>query len=139
MDCGAVSEATGTSKLTVEIMFKLLELDYHRLIGKYNYGADGEWILYPFNDGTVYFFVGDGSKVEGIELSPEALDYLTQLGVKNSLRYAIQLLAPAGIVAKEEKSEVIKKEHVERVEKLFADVKKSVRYLKEYEKQFLEF
>jgi len=79
------------------------------------------------------------AETEKVKLDEEALEHLTQLGVKNSLRYAIQLLAPASLVAKEEKSEKITKQHVERVEKLFADVKKSVKYLKEYEKQFLEF
>jgi TBP-interacting protein len=77
------------------------------------------------------------AKSEKIKLSEDALEYLTEIGSKTSLRYAIQLLAPAFEVAKEKKSEVIEKEHVTYVEKLFVDVKKSVEYLKEYEKQFL--
>jgi TBP-interacting protein len=72
-----------------------------------------------------------------VKISDEALEYLTEIGAKSSLRYAIQLIAPAYEVAKEKKSEKIEKEHVACVEKLFADVKKSVEYLKEYEKQFL--
>jgi DNA helicase TIP49 (TBP-interacting protein) len=47
------------------------------------------------------------------------------------------LLAPAFEVAKEEKSQKIEKKHIVYVEKLFVDVKKSVEYLKEFEKQFL--
>jgi len=93
----------------------------------------------PYSEKEIKEILKIRAKIEKVKLDEEALDYLTQLGVKNSLRYAIQLLAPAGIVAREEKSEVIKKQHVERVEKLFADVKKSVGYLKQYEKQFLEF
>lgn len=77
------------------------------------------------------------AKSEKIKLSEEALEYLTEIGSKTSLRYAIQLLAPAFEVAKEKKSEKIEKEHIVYVEKLFADVKKSVEYLKEYEKEFL--
>lgn len=77
------------------------------------------------------------AKSEKIKLSEEALEYLTEIGSKTSLRYTIQLLAPAFEVAKEKKSEKIEKEHIVYVEKLFADVKKSVEYLKEYEKQFL--
>jgi len=78
------------------------------------------------------------SKVEKIDIEKEALDYLTELGVKNSLRYAIQLIAPANEYAKESKSERIKEEHVKHVENLFADINKSVDYLKEFEKKFLE-
>ena len=77
------------------------------------------------------------AKAEKVKLSPEALDYLTEIGVKTSLRYVIQLLAPASEIAKEEKSKEIKRTHIETAEKLFVDVKKSVSYLKEYEKQFL--
>lgn len=77
------------------------------------------------------------AKAEKVKLSPEALEYLTEIGVKTSLRYVIQLLAPASEIAKEEKSKEIKRTHIETAEKLFVDVKKSVSYLKEYEKQFL--
>ncbi len=79
------------------------------------------------------------AKAEKIKLSKEAIEYLTKLGVKTSLRYAIQLMAPASIVAKEEGAKEIKKSHVEKVERLFSDIKRSVNYLKEYEKQFLPY
>ncbi|MEM5799206.1 MAG: RuvB-like domain-containing protein [Candidatus Aenigmatarchaeota archaeon] len=78
------------------------------------------------------------AKTEKIDLDKEALEYLTDLGVNNSLRYAIQLIAPANEYAKENKSEKIKKEHITYVEKLFADINKSVEYLKDFEKKFLE-
>jgi len=74
---------------------------------------------------------------EKIKISEDALEYLTEIGSKTSLRYAIQLLAPAYEVAKEKKSEKIEKSHVAYVEKLFSDVKKSAQYLKEFEEQFL--
>ncbi len=77
------------------------------------------------------------AKAEKIKVEEEALDYLTELGTKTSLRYVIQLLAPSYEVAKERGSEKIEKKDIVTVEKLFVDVKKSVEYLKEYEKQFL--
>jgi TBP-interacting protein len=91
----------------------------------------------PYTRDEIKRIIEIRAKAEKIKLSKEALEYLTEAGVKASLRYAIQLLAPAFEVAKEKKSEKIEKEHVEYVEKLFVDVKKSVEYLKEYEKQFL--
>jgi TBP-interacting protein len=78
------------------------------------------------------------AKVEKIELDKEALDYLTELGEKNSLRYAIQLIAPAFEYAKEKKSEKIYKDHIMYVENLFVDTSKSVDYLKKIEEKFLE-
>jgi TBP-interacting protein len=77
------------------------------------------------------------AEAEKIDLDKTALDYLTEIGTKTSLRYAIQLIAPAHEVAKHENSKKIMKKHVQVVEKLFADIKKSVGYLKEFEKQFL--
>jgi len=77
------------------------------------------------------------AKSEKIKIEEKALEYLTEIGSKTSLRYAIQLIAPGFEVSKEKKSEKIEKEHIITVEKLFVDVKKSVDYLKEYEKQFL--
>jgi TBP-interacting protein len=78
------------------------------------------------------------AKAEKIEIDKEALDYLTELGDKNSLRYAIQLIAPAFEYAKEKKSGKILKEHIMYVENLFADINKSVKYVKEFEEKFLE-
>ena len=77
------------------------------------------------------------AEAEKVKIDKEALDYLTEIGARTSLRYAIQLIAPAYEVAKEENSEMIKKKHVERVEKLFADVKRSVEYLRKFEERFL--
>jgi len=91
----------------------------------------------PYSKDEIRKIVEIRAKHEKIKISEEALEYLTEVGARTSLRYAIQLLAPAYEVSKEMKSEKIEKEHVEKVEKLFSDVKKSVEFLKEYEKQFL--
>ncbi|MEM0481149.1 MAG: RuvB-like helicase [Candidatus Aenigmatarchaeota archaeon] len=93
----------------------------------------------PYNETEIKEIIKIKAKHEKIELENDALEYLTQLGVKNSLRYALQLLIPASIVAKEEKSKTIKIEHVKRVEKLFSDTKRSVEFVKELEKKFLEY
>jgi len=91
----------------------------------------------PYGEEEIRKIVETRAKSEKIKITEEALEYLTEIGGKTSLRYSIQLLAPAFEVAKEKKSEKIEKEHIVYVEKLFIDVKKSVEYLKEFEKQFL--
>ncbi len=78
------------------------------------------------------------AKNDNIEIESEALNYLTELGSKVSLRYAVQLLPPALEIAKEENSNTIKKKHVEKVKELFADINKSVNYLREYENKMLK-
>jgi len=75
---------------------------------------------------------------EGVKLTEEALELLTKIGAERSLRYAVQLLTPASIAAKQEERDVVEKVDVERVQQLFSDVKESAKYLKEYEEKFLK-
>lgn len=74
---------------------------------------------------------------EGVELSSEALEELVKLGVERSLRYAVQLLYPAKIVAENRGRKRVEKEDVEYVAKLFISTKESSDYLKKYEEKFL--
>ncbi|MDH5815709.1 MAG: RuvB-like domain-containing protein [Candidatus Nezhaarchaeota archaeon] len=68
---------------------------------------------------------------DGIELSPEALNMLTEIGVKRTLRYAAQLLQPARVIAEISGSNVVKTEHIERVMKVYLDFRDSISYLNE--------
>ncbi len=72
-----------------------------------------------------------------IELSDEALEMLTELGVKNSLRYAVQLLAPAHEFAKLRNSNRVEVSDVERASKIFVDVSQSSEYLKRWEEKMV--
>jgi len=74
---------------------------------------------------------------EKIDMEEDALEYLTDIGTKSSLRYAVQLMAPAANIASYSKRRKISKKDVEEAMKLFHDVKKSVEYLREYEKMML--
>lgn len=76
-------------------------------------------------------------KEEGVEAEDEALELLTEIGTESSLRYAVQMIRPAAEVAKENGHERITLADVERVKGLFADVRKSTTYLKEYEERLL--
>jgi len=91
----------------------------------------------PYTKNEIRNILEIRARAEKVELSEDALEYLTEVGERASLRYAIQLIAPAFELAKEMKSEEIKKEHVQEVEKLFVDVQRSVRHLKEFEQRFL--
>jgi len=73
----------------------------------------------------------------GIMLSDDALERLTEIGVQNSLRYAIQLLAPAHEYAKLRNSGKVTVEDVERASQIFVDVTQSSAYLKKWEEKML--
>ncbi len=73
----------------------------------------------------------------GISLSEDALELLTELGEKNSLRYSVQLLAPAKEFAKLRNSGKVDVEDVKRASELFVDVSQSSSYLKKWEERML--
>ncbi|WP_456328283.1 RuvB-like domain-containing protein, partial [Archaeoglobus sp.] len=72
-----------------------------------------------------------------IKLSESALEMLTDLGEQNSLRYAVQLLAPAYEFAKLRNSDKVEVEDVKRASELFVDVSQSSSYLKKWEEKML--
>ena len=75
---------------------------------------------------------------EGVKLSEEALEELTRIGSERSLRYAVQLLTPANILAKQRGSNVIGPEDVKAACELFISVKDSAEYLRKHEEAFLK-
>jgi TBP-interacting protein TIP49 len=54
------------------------------------------------------------------------------------LRYSVQLLEPSLIIAQRNNRSIIKVEDVVIASKLFSDVKRSVKFVKEYENLLLK-
>lgn len=73
-----------------------------------------------------------------VQMEDKALETLTKLGVEYSLRYAVQLLEPSYIIAQRNGRNVIKVDDVLEASKLFSDFRRSVDYVKEYEKLMLK-
>ena len=69
-------------------------------------------------------------RVEGITLRPEALDKLADEGEKSSLRYALQLLTPAAILAKTAGRTEVGIQDVGELGELFLDTRRSAVMLK---------
>ncbi|KUO93406.1 MAG: TATA box-binding protein [Caldivirga sp. JCHS_4] len=92
----------------------------------------------PYTEDEVKEIISIRAREEGVKLSGDALDYLTKIGLENSLRYAIQLLTPAQIRAKEQNRDSVTKDDVEYVKGLFLSLKESVQYIKQHEELFLK-
>ncbi len=75
---------------------------------------------------------------EEVQLSKEGLERLADIGVSHSLRYAVQLLRPAYIIAERKKRQEILPEDVEEASRLFIDTKQSVKLIKQFEEQFMK-
>ncbi len=91
----------------------------------------------PYTADEVREIIKIRAREEKVSLSNDALEELTKVGTEESLRYAIQLLAPAQLRAQEVGHKDITKEDVEYVKRLFLSVRESVQYVKEYENYFL--
>ena len=69
------------------------------------------------------------AETEGIEVLEDALAAMGEIGAKTSLRYIVQMLTPARIVAQTNGREAITAEDVLEVDALFLDAKASARLL----------
>jgi TBP-interacting protein len=74
---------------------------------------------------------------EEIPLTDEALEELTKIGAEHSLRYAIQLMVPARIIAERNGRTKVTVEDVREAAKYFVDIKESIRYIQEFEEKLL--
>lgn len=67
------------------------------------------------------------AKTEGLAISEQALEKISDHGVKVSLRYALQLLTPTSILARVNGGKEIGVEEVGECEELFIDARRSAR------------
>ncbi|EGV61871.1 RuvB ATP-dependent DNA helicase pontin [Yamadazyma tenuis] len=75
--------------------------------------------------------LGKRATLEGLVVTPPALDRLAEHGVNTSLRYSVQLLSPAGILAKTSGRQEITLDDVEECEVLFLDSRRSIQVLEQ--------
>ena len=69
------------------------------------------------------------AEAESLEIEDEALAALGEIGARTSLRYAVQALTPARIIAETSSRDGIKEVDIEVVDELFYDAKASARLL----------
>ena len=74
---------------------------------------------------------------EDCDISDDALKVLTRIAMEASLRYAIQLISVANLVAKKRKGSEINVDDIKRVYSLFFDEARSCQFLNEYQDEFM--
>ncbi|GAX17981.1 RuvB-like protein 1 [Fistulifera solaris] len=83
----------------------------------------------PYEAAELQQILSTRAQTEQLKMQPEALDLLTQIGVRTSLRFAVQLLTPAMQLAKVRGLEEIDAAAVQSVDSLFWDGKTSAQFL----------
>lgn len=74
--------------------------------------------------------IGLRTRTEGLAIAEPALDKITEHGINVSLRYALQLLTPANILAKVNRKAEIDVDDVAECEDLFIDARRSASIVK---------
>jgi len=87
----------------------------------------------PYNADEMVQIMSLRATVEGIEVEESALRMLSDIGARTSLRYAVQMLTPARIVAETSGRTAITDADVKEVDKLFLDGKASGQMLSKSE------
>jgi TBP-interacting protein len=92
----------------------------------------------PYDKEDIREIIKIRSDEEGIPLTEDALEMLTEIGSEKSLRYAVQLMEPARIIARRENRVKVEPRDVERAANLFADTSKSLRLTEEFKDKLLK-
>jgi len=75
---------------------------------------------------------------EEVDMEPTAMELLTRIAAETSLRYAINLIITAQLVAKKQrKQSTVVIADIERCFKLFVDVKRSTKLLMQFQNEFM--
>lgn len=92
----------------------------------------------PYGEEDVSQILKIRADTEGIPISEESLAKLSKVGTKATLRFAVQLLTPAFMLAKINGSESVSVDEIEEIEELFLDAKQSAKTLAANEADYLK-
>ncbi|TEB32417.1 RuvB-like helicase 2 [Coprinellus micaceus] len=85
----------------------------------------------PYVDEEIRQIIQIRCQEEDVQLTSEATDVLTSMALQTTLRYALNLISCAQVLAKKRKSESVDVEDLRRAYTYFMDEKRSVQWLKE--------
>lgn len=91
----------------------------------------------PYTERDIRRILDIRCEEEDVEMTDEAKELLTKIGHETSLRYAIQLITAASIVAQKRKAMEVGLDDISRVYSLFVDVKRSTQFMMEYQDQYM--
>merc|ERR1711918_113916 len=77
------------------------------------------------------------SEEEDVEMTDDAKELLTKIGVESTLRYAIHLITVSNLVCMKRKGQEVDVQDIRKVYSLFVDVKRSTQFLMEYQQEFM--
>ncbi|CDO74413.1 hypothetical protein BN946_scf184867.g11 [Trametes cinnabarina] len=85
----------------------------------------------PYTSDDIKHIIKIRCEEEDVTLTERALDILTHLAADTTLRYVLNLISCAQMLAKKRKSEIVEEVDIRRVYSYFFDEKRSVEWIKE--------
>ena len=85
----------------------------------------------PYTEDEIQQIIQIRCEEEDVTLTQEALDTLTRMSTQTTLRYALNLISCAQVLARKRKSDKVDVEDLRRGYTYFMDEKRSVQWLKE--------
>lgn len=93
---------------------------------------------YPYDVTEIQQILAIRAETEGIKADLAALEAAAKLGESSSLRYAVQLLTPARILAETNGRDTVTADDIDEINELFMDAKASARMLQAQHEKFLQ-
>lgn len=87
----------------------------------------------PYTDREIAQILEIRCQEEDVEITENAMKLLTKIGKECSLRYGIHLITTSNLVSQKRKAAEVDVADVRKVYTIFVDVKRSTKFLKEYE------
>nr|CCC90087.1 putative ATP-dependent DNA helicase [Trypanosoma congolense IL3000] len=91
----------------------------------------------PYSEAELSKIIHIRCEEEDVEMDDDAVALLTMLGKSTSLRYVLQLITTASLVAQKRRASSVSIHDIKKVYSLFIDLRRSVELLQEHEKDFL--
>lgn len=86
---------------------------------------------HPYAADEIRTIINLRARTEGVNIEDEALNAIAGLGSEVSLRYALQIMTPASVLARVGGREKVNAQDVEEAKTLFLDARRSARVLKD--------
>merc|ERR1711998_301262 len=91
----------------------------------------------PYSNDEVQRILTIRCEEEDVEMTEDALALLTRIGTDTTLRYAIHMITAAHLVCQKRQGTEVDIQDIKRVYTLFMDLKRSVKMLEDYHKDFM--
>lgn len=91
----------------------------------------------PYTRDEISQIIAIRAQEEEVDLTPDALALLTKIGQESGLRYASNIITTSTLLSQKRKAREVGIEDVQRSYQLFFDPARSVKFVSDFEKQFI--